>query len=437
MQYSAAYATTSLDFETPAPTAIASVPSNCINPPLQHLQQSNHTAQPPIRPKSPAKRLRSTPPFFFNNCINLPSSSFLTIILRTLQQHNSHITLRQLSASDHKLRSPILTSKSFATMFHSFNPAIKVIFQRIKNTINRKRSPLSNPSIPSTVDLSQTSTVQTEHTCTTKATRLTNEAQLQQQSAAEQTQQQQQTETARIILTKTFVCRRYKAEFTSNTKLHCHIRQRHAKKSTSTAPSQPSSASTSIPISPPIPPSKSTAAISPPKPSTATSPPKHSVASTGTLASPPTPPPSPTQCLTNHVTKPPPCLPPPPVRAYLTVQNLYNMFEPFSKPLRQRKITSYFKPADHSTVKLASIRKRADSSSQCQMAWIHDLGSASQPSRRRWPLHQTSATQLHSRLLPVEQVSLVTVAGQCRRRLQQQHRRRRSQHQPTPWPFPA
>ena len=177
--------------------------------------------------------------------------------------------------------------------------------------------------------------------------------------AARLAEQQQTEEAAQAAVAEAFICRRCKAHFSSNTKFHCHIRDRYAKRPTSTA------------------------ATSPPKPSAAVSPVKHSATPTSLATPPSTPPskpatiilatpsPSPTQCLANHVTKPPLRLPPPASSsAYLTLQDLYRMFHGRSqlviKPMRQARITAYFKSKD-STVKLASMRKRADSSSQCQM----------------------------------------------------------------------
>ena len=103
-----------------------------------------------------------------------------------------------------------------------------------------------------------------------------------------------------------FACRRCPAKFASNTKLHTHIRDRHAKKPTA------------LP-SPPSLPTPSLAVASPP----ATSTPKPSRLPRPIARLPPTPPPTPPQV----------SIPGPPKKPYMTVDDLYRMFAGRPKPI--------------------------------------------------------------------------------------------------------
>ena len=262
--------------------------------------------------------------------------------------------------------------------------------------------------------------------------------QQQQQAIQQQAIQQQQTEEAFRLTSEAFTipafeCRRCPASFASNTKLHQHIRDRHAKRpKTSTTPISTSSATPpNTPIMRPLKMPSAAPLPSPPKPSAAsppwkaiadtirTSPPLHysclanhvtrpTSTSKPSAASPPwkaiadtihTPPPTP--CLANHVTRP--TFTPKPFATstpYLTVEDLYSMFHqkprsssrsamathlssasPFGMPSRQTRITSYFKPIGYSTPppprKTSPMRKYANSRFERESTWISHSAVAS------------------------------------------------------------
>ena len=235
-----------------------------------------------------------------------------------------------------------------------------------------------------------------------------------QQSAVQALQQQQhQQQAEEAFPTAAFECRRCPASFASNTKLHQHIRDHHAKRpktstSTSTPPPKPSAASppwkaiTDITHTPPRTSCLAnhvTRPIFTPKPFAASAPSsKPPATSTPILTSPPSYP-----CLANHVTRPI-STPKPSATStpYLTVQDLYRMFHqkprsssrsamathlssasPFGMPSRQTRITSYFKPIGYSTpppprkAALAPMRKYAHSRFGGQSTWISHLAIAS------------------------------------------------------------
>ncbi|CAF9911184.1 MAG: hypothetical protein HETSPECPRED_000266 [Heterodermia speciosa] len=184
-----------------------------------------------------------------------------------------------------------------------------------------------------------------------------------------------------------YTCRRCKGKFDSNTKLHEHVRTKHAKKSKSSAltsppsppPASPPSSPSATSIEPPALPASTPPATPPATPRIPISWAEAASRSTAAPAKPsriprptitthglPTAPPSPIlpSCLANHVTRPPP-LAAAPVKPHLTVEDLYARFheesrpEPESKPLsfstrqirlrsaptsgRQMRITAYFK----------------------------------------------------------------------------------------------
>ncbi|CAF9940167.1 MAG: hypothetical protein HETSPECPRED_002187, partial [Heterodermia speciosa] len=202
-----------------------------------------------------------------------------------------------------------------------------------------------------------------------------------------------------------YTCRRCKGKFESNTKLHEHVRTKHAKKPKGepSPPSSPSPPSTTVELaSPPSPPSSlptspssspSATSIEPPALPASTSPatppatpkipiswaeaasrstaapakpsriPRPTITTHGLLTAPPSP--ILPACLANHVTRPPP-LAAAPVKPHLTVEDLYARFHgkprPESKPSslsarqirlspaptsgpmrsRQMRITAYF-----------------------------------------------------------------------------------------------
>ena len=273
--------------------------------------------------------------------------------------------------------------------------------------------------------------------------------QQQQTEKARQLQQQQQTEKARIAKEKTeaFACRRYPEKFANNTKLHEHVRTKHAKKPSITTPSTPPASSPSTPIT-----SHATIPTTPRIPiswAEIASRPKSSAATPSRLPRPtalPTPPPSPHlppillhQKPANSITKRPSI-----TRfiqtPYLTVEDLYNRFHDKPRPSslttiqnslppasttgqhmrsHQMRITSYFKPATNdptprpptsanSVTKLASNRKHADSKSHDKSVRINDLTSSNSydshstnkphHTYRRCTQHFTSENMLHRHL---------------------------------------
>ena len=212
---------------------------------------------------------------------------------------------------------------------------------------------------------------------------------LQQQQHQQTIQHQQQQQTEEVFRpTEAFDCRRCPASFASNTKLHQHIRDHHAKKPKTSTPSTSSPSAASPPWktitntihTPPRTPCLTNHVTRP------VSPPKPFATSTTILTSPPSYP-----CLTNHVTRPTSITSPTP---YLTVKDLYSMFHqksrsssrsamtthlssasPSGMPSRQTRITSYFKSI--ARMKLASMRKCADLRLQRQWTQISDLTVAS------------------------------------------------------------
>ena len=287
---------------------------------------------------------------------------------------------------------------------------------------------------------------------------------LQQQQAEQgrQLQLQRQAEEARIakeraeeaarLAAEAFACRRCPEKYPSNTKLHEHVRTKHAK------PAKPTSDEKPPPPPPPM--------IAVATPSTPPTSPPPAPSAMSTTATPPSSPPTP---ITSHATTPatpkkpiswaeiasrpmtpskpsriprptalptPPATPPPsphlapilqPQKStnsstkrssitrfnkppYLTVQDLYTRFHGKPKPTslttiqirlppappsgmrtRQMRITQYFKPAAKSpgsVTELAPARKYADSRGPSKSPGIDDLASFSKALASH-PTHHT------------------------------------------------
>ena len=209
-----------------------------------------------------------------------------------------------------------------------------------------------------------------------------------------QQQQQHQAEEARIATekAKTFACRRCPEEFSSNTKLHEHVRTKHSKKPKEPSPPPTITAPASPPATPPTTPKKpiswSEIASRPMKPNTPSRLPRPTL-----KFGLPTPPPSPIlqpQESTNHSAKRTSTAA---VKPRLTVEDLYHRFHGKPRPssltsmqnhlpaapssgLHQTRITTYFKPTSSShgpKTPLAPNRKCADSQASAKSAWNRDL----------------------------------------------------------------
>ena len=263
-----------------------------------------------------------------------------------------------------------------------------------------------------------------------------------------------------------YTCRRCKGKFDSNTKLHEHVRTKHAKKSKSSAltsppspppaspPSSPSATSieppalpaSTPPATPPATPripiswaeaaSRSTAA--PAKPSRI---PRPTITTHGLLTAPPSP--ILPACLANHVTRPPP-LAAASVKPHLTVEDLYARFHGKPKPsslstrqirlspaptsgLRQMRITAYFSSArKHTNVEAHGHTNGSDVTRQKTRNWkpiarpVADIQmaqfSANQNARR--PSFSTEVNQSENEVQTKAYVSQLTHFGSahvCRR----------------------
>ena len=258
---------------------------------------------------------------------------------------------------------------------------------------------------------------------------------LQQQAQQARREKEQQVEAARIAkeATVAFACRRCPARFPSNTQLHKHIDEHHAKKlkfepsAPATPPATPlqttsksisTSAHTSAeapnnapastlalascaPLTPPSTPSQKAC-----KPTTS----RHSRLPRPTFTSPLTSPQTPHIQSTNHVTKPP-------YKPYMTIDDLYTMFEKKrsrkcmntiqtsapSPPPRQARITSYFKPV--APISSTNQRPASSKSSPKLKSFKNELFKAptpppptSTPSTRTLPNHKPARPKTSTKL---------------------------------------
>ena len=234
-----------------------------------------------------------------------------------------------------------------------------------------------------------------------------------------------------------FACRRCPEEFSSNTKLHEHVRTKHKKPVKPSAPASPLTppaspvATPSAPATPPTTPKISISwaevASRPKKPNTPSRLPRPTF-----QFGLPTPPPSPVllpQEPTNHIAKRPSNTPPfaPPKKSYLTIGDLYARFHGKPRPMslttmqnrlqpapssgqmphRQMRITAYFKPAILSKAPLASNRKHAEIKNHGQSNRNRDLAPSFSPAIashvthhtcRRCEQHYISGNMLHRHL---------------------------------------
>ena len=236
-------------------------------------------------------------------------------------------------------------------------------------------------------------------------------------------QQQQQAEATRMTIVKTFVCRRCKTHFSNKIKLHCHVRERHVKKSVLTIHFSKFFAVILITSSSTFSSKFSTVALAISSTKffviSANISTSSSIFSTKFFAI--------TlitfssnfsssislyhSCLINYITR---SFFISVSKSYFTMHDLYNMFHEklHKKSMRQTRIISYFKSINHDVVKLISMRKHDDFNSRCLSTWIHDLRF---DSSKRFDieffcfLSLISTIQAHDKSLFVKQVNLIVV----------------------------